>query len=321
MNKKHLNCTSNATIVRTALAVLCGCALLLIACSNTTDSRDVTAQVSIPAVSPVLAVTSQELTPEPQFTSTGTAAANPTLTLTPSPPTPTPNPVPHVRIVRDAANVRSGPGTEYDVVAVLRGDQVARIVGSAPDDSWYEVLLETGRTGWIGSTLVEVIEGPAASEVHSLATATPSATTVLSGLEQDYLAQILSIVESWGVAFSNLGRLFGDAARSPALFFDEDWKLDLLLNLLLVSVSSQEMESVSAPARFTAVHRDLLSASRHYTEVSRLIAEGIDALNTMEVNVAERKFEEALRVGELGHTALRRAVEELEEYSWATEED
>lgn len=57
---------------------------------------------------------------------------------------------------RSSANVRSGPGTEYDVVASLPSNTVLHITGEA-QNGWYPVRAENGVEGYIIQTYVTMV--------------------------------------------------------------------------------------------------------------------------------------------------------------------
>ena len=79
----------------------------------------------------------------------------------PAPATATPFPTVtptgyHLRIKSDFQNVRSGPGTEYEVIGqVIQGAQ-ARVVGATGDHSWL-VIDFRGQPGWLAAYLVDTI--------------------------------------------------------------------------------------------------------------------------------------------------------------------
>jgi hypothetical protein len=50
------------------------------------------------------------------------------------------------------ANIRSGPGTEYDSIAVVKGEQKLWYLGR--EDSWIRVRTEEGQEGWISQKIV-----------------------------------------------------------------------------------------------------------------------------------------------------------------------
>ena len=97
----------------------------------------------------------------PTATPTKTAApiitptTTPTHTVTPTPiPTADPDSVIVVQIAR--GNVRSGPGTQYDIVAVVESGDILQ--GPIQETSgWYQFCcVNEEETGWISSTLVTV---------------------------------------------------------------------------------------------------------------------------------------------------------------------
>ena len=59
-----------------------------------------------------------------------------------------------VKILGDVVNVRSGPGTEYEIIYKAKKDQIMTSISQKGD--WYEVKIdETGvKTGWIYAKLV-----------------------------------------------------------------------------------------------------------------------------------------------------------------------
>jgi len=60
----------------------------------------------------------------------------------------------HLRITREFLNVRSGPGTEYDIIGqVIEGAQM-RIQGANVDHSWV-VIDFRGQSGWVAAYLAE----------------------------------------------------------------------------------------------------------------------------------------------------------------------
>lgn len=117
-----------------------------------------------------LASTVEELTERMEAMETRLApTATPTITSTPiliptvtTTPTVTPTPVPtadpdSVIVVQVArGNVRSGPGTQYDIVAVVESGDILQ--GPIQETSgWYQFCcVNEGETAWISGTLVTV---------------------------------------------------------------------------------------------------------------------------------------------------------------------
>ncbi|MCB0208612.1 MAG: PKD domain-containing protein, partial [Anaerolineae bacterium] len=94
---------------------------------------------------------------EPTATVTDTiAAATPTLTPTVSiAPTDTPEPDAEAAMLVTNAdlNVRSGPGTDYTILGLLKADQTAEITGLSPDGRWWQIAFSgtAGGRGWVAA--------------------------------------------------------------------------------------------------------------------------------------------------------------------------
>lgn len=91
------------------------------------------------------------LTPEPS--PTPTSEPTPQVSLLQLLPTPTPTPTPAAveAVALDTANLRAGPGTEFERVGGVRSGETLRLIGQLADGSWYQ--LENG--AWIAAFLVE----------------------------------------------------------------------------------------------------------------------------------------------------------------------
>jgi len=126
------------------------------------------------------AVSVQSRTPE--------AKETPTPTNTPAPPTPTviPSPVPSptspelMAIVQaEVLNVRSGPGTNYPVIASVKQGDSLQVMARNQDANWIEIMLSSGRRGWVAVWLVQhgfAIEAVPLASVIPTPPPTPSPT-------------------------------------------------------------------------------------------------------------------------------------------------
>ena len=100
-------------------------------------------------------------------------------TATPEPPTapptpvpPTSTPTPRMPTVNQNANIRLGPGTNYDSVGqAVQGDTVEVIARDATGD-WLQVTLASGAVGWMAAFLVDDVP----DDVPLAATIPPSPT-------------------------------------------------------------------------------------------------------------------------------------------------
>lgn len=102
----------------------------------------------------------------PTATSTPTASPSPTslpATFTPVPSTPTPAPTPTSSptpgpqlSAASTVNVRSGPGTNYPVVAALPPNVIVLVTGRNNEASWWQISSPEGASGWVANSVVQV---------------------------------------------------------------------------------------------------------------------------------------------------------------------
>jgi len=71
-----------------------------------------------------------------------------------------PNPLPQVEITVSRLNVRRGPGTEYDVLAIAEEASTYTVSGQLIDGSWWQVCCIDGETGWVFSESVRLLGLP-----------------------------------------------------------------------------------------------------------------------------------------------------------------
>ena len=89
-------------------------------------------------------------TPAPTNTAAPTTTPPPTITVAPTPkPSDTPTPAPHAIVASEALNVRSGPDTQFEVVARLTRGDALTVVGQSGRCNWLKVLMAQGATGWV----------------------------------------------------------------------------------------------------------------------------------------------------------------------------
>ncbi|MCS6827812.1 MAG: SH3 domain-containing protein [Caldilinea sp.] len=72
-------------------------------------------------------------------------------------PTPEPTPTPQVAqlVLNDNVNIRSGPGTNYNLLGTERPGSTYRVTGRSPDGAWWRIDYN-GREGWVFGQLVTV---------------------------------------------------------------------------------------------------------------------------------------------------------------------
>ena len=122
---------------------------------------------------------------------TATVATEPTVAPAPQAPnTPTPQPpaapAAQLTIASDLVNVRSGPGTEFELVGTATTGAIYEIVARNAAGDWWQVCCFAGQNGWVFGELATVANAdgvpvaadqPAAEAVAVAPTAAPAAAT------------------------------------------------------------------------------------------------------------------------------------------------
>jgi len=170
------------------------CFLLLASCNLPVANEAPAASNAPAAANPeVLGVdamgTAVELTTIAKLTAlAGTAVATATNTPAGAPPTETPSPTPCTPLVTAAttANIRSGPGTAYDVVGTLPVGTTAKLAGRNDVNTWWYIEFVGGVGGhaWIAGTVATASCVPSTVQIvaaPALPTAQPQANTDTSG--------------------------------------------------------------------------------------------------------------------------------------------
>jgi len=91
-----------------------------------------------PTPTPSAAVTPRPPAPTPTAPPTATPA-----------PEPTPTPIPTAIVTADALNLRSGPGTEYDRMGLVRLGDELKVVGRNEAGDWIAVVAPGGINAWV----------------------------------------------------------------------------------------------------------------------------------------------------------------------------
>ena len=153
--------------------------------ADTAPLTGVEALAAAPVVTASLPVTASE--PPTATGSVGDAA--------PSAPA-APAPVPAtLTITSDLVNVRSGPGTEYDLVGTAATGETFTVVAKNAGGDWWQVCCVAGQNGWVFGELASVQNGdaaavaagpdaaPAPAEAAPTAPAAPDAATEVAPTE------------------------------------------------------------------------------------------------------------------------------------------
>ena len=150
--------------LRTILYLAC----LVVACSAHPEVRD-------NSLSPIQAVVTHiPLAPTITFAPISSPTATPTITLSPvrviqtkvvptARPTPsrrlvfTPTPEPRIKVIVSSANIRSGPGTSFQVLEIALRGKTLTVMSRTRSGNWYNVKRTDGTMGWIAASVTTLV--------------------------------------------------------------------------------------------------------------------------------------------------------------------
>jgi len=112
----------------------------------------------------------------PTFTPTPTITPTPTVTPTSSP---TPLPTYVAEVLGELVNLRSGPGSDYEALAILPLSDQVELLGKTADGEWIMVRAKDGQEGWIYKDLLQPQDGARMAVVTPPPTPTPGPPQVI----------------------------------------------------------------------------------------------------------------------------------------------
>ncbi len=163
----NVNVTATDSVGITRIQLLAGGAIVkTVSSQNTGGDRNMTVLLDYTPTSEgslilqVIAYRGSVTSSPVTITVTVTRSATPTNTTAPivvvtQPPVVNPND-PTCRVVTSSSvNLRTGPGTVYDVITILASGVAAPITGRVGDNSWWQVRFGS-LTGWVSNTVVTI---------------------------------------------------------------------------------------------------------------------------------------------------------------------
>jgi formylglycine-generating enzyme required for sulfatase activity len=132
-------------------------------------------------------------TPTATHEPTVTATLQPTDTPTPQPPTETPTPLPDAVVGEMDLRLRTGPGTNYDIVLAYPPGTALTVLGRNDDSSWFQVEAPDGSVGWMFASLLNINITPASVAVAEIPPtptakpASPAAVEVAPGVIMEFV--------------------------------------------------------------------------------------------------------------------------------------
>jgi uncharacterized protein YraI len=215
------------------------------------------------------------------------------------------------------ANLRSGPGTEFDAIGGTVIGQEITIVGRNADGTWFR--LDNG--GWVFATLVanapaletipvvnndgtpvEAPPQPAATTPAPViggllptptpqpagATPQPTADAPAGNAERDaYLAEALDLVGQFDVVLNSIDALLAEASANNAVLNESAWTTRINAALTLLRRTSANVGELSVPAGAETIQSQLVEAAISYTQAAAALTTAIQAANFTQLAEAD----------------------------------
>lgn len=137
-------------------------------------------------------------------------------------------------------------------------------------------------------------------------TATPRPTE-----DADLLAELAYTVEMRAIGGDYVEALEGIstqsemAADNPYLILTDEWKIATVVYLVGLQTANERIRELEPPARYVAVHRDMLEAADYFDLAAEYYIEGVDDIDSNKMQLATVNMQ-------LGTAAVGRATEKLE---------
>lgn len=205
------------------------------------------------------------------------------------------------------ANLRAGPGTEYEIVGGTITGQELDIVGQNAAGDWY--LLSNG--GWVADFLISnppadapvvpddaspLLAGEPAAPVlvptpvpgqEAEPEATEESSADALGLAENlYLDEAETLISRYQVTGEAVTQLVANAEANEALLTDEAWAGDVSTAIATLQRSGQQIRALEPPPLFAAAHIDLRSAAESFDEAATALELGLSEAELVQLQAA-----------------------------------
>lgn len=225
------------------------------------------------------------------------------------------------------ANLRAGPGTEFEVIGGTVTGQTINIVGRNADGTWFR--LDNG--GWVFAALVANppplesvpvvnIDGtpvettPAAAPQPEQASGlggllpTPTPTPQPRSEELDaYLTAALELIRQFDLVQTSLDGLLREANANNALLGDANWTTRMNAALALLRRTSASVGELTVPADAQAIHSQLEAAALSYTQAASALAGAVQNRSIAQLQEADALISAAVSGLTAAETAILQA--------------
>ena len=141
------------------------------------------------------------------------------------------------------------------------------------------VILALVAVLWVACTS-ETTVPPSETPVPPSETPVPTETPVPPS--EDVEAYRDAVQKDVGVMIAGMegiGLLFEQMSQRPALLFDENWAVDMAVEIYVLREGYEGLESIQPPAHLVEYHADIVNAFQPCYEATYFYAEGLDYID------------------------------------------
>ncbi len=148
-------------------------------------------------------------------------------------------------------------------------------------------------------------ESGQASQPRATPRPAETAAACPTSAERRYLARVAGVLGRVVPAMGNLGSLFVRAGEDATLVLDDDWRADLLVELVILQAGAEELRGLSAPtARTRSLEGTTGAMARELEAAVANTAAGVDDFDIEALERAARSIERVGQLAEDGAAAL-----------------
>lgn len=191
-----------------------------------------------------------------------------------SSPVLTPTPVSIAAKINSSANVRSGPGTTFEIVGgKSAGDAVIVRGCNAPCD-WYQ--LSTGE--WVAEFLVTVEGVQVPLNVNDPAV-------------QKYIILVTTNLQSIAGSMDSTFETLGQFTDNPLLIYDVDWQASLVVDFVGIKYPCRVITEADVPRDFNALHTQLTEGCTHLANMVDYTAKLLETGDLSYADIIEKELD------------------------------
>ena len=144
---------------------------------------------------------------------------------------------------------------------------------------------------------VDSSQGTSSAPAVAVPTDTPKPTPTVTvecptPSERAYFTRFVEVMDPAGTAYSELGRLSIEAGNNVLLFFDDAWKLEVVVQLALIQSAADGIRELTAPPSLASIHRHNLQIASAMQDGNDLYAKGIDNLDADLIGAASLRMDD-----------------------------